>query len=52
MRVSMEWTLTYRQVLTEKKALRYRSADRSGKFRILTEVVELTGAGHLGMGQW
>ncbi len=35
--------MTQRQAVTKKKALAYRSADRSGKSRILTEVVELTG---------
>ena len=39
----MELTMTQRQAVTKKKALAYRSADRSGKSRILTEVVELTG---------
>ena len=32
-----------RQAVTKKKALAYRSADRAGKGRILTELVELTG---------
>lgn len=32
-----------RQAVTKKKALAYRSADRVGKSRILTELVELTG---------
>lgn len=32
-----------RQAVTKKKALGYRSADRAGKSRILTELVELTG---------
>ncbi|GAB3795130.1 DDE-type integrase/transposase/recombinase [Humibacter antri] len=32
-----------RQAVTRKKALAYRSADRAGKGRILTELVELTG---------
>ena len=32
-----------RQAVTKKKALAYRSADRTGKSRILTELVELTG---------
>jgi len=41
--VSMELTMTQRQAVTKKKALAYRSADRAGKSRILTEVVELTG---------
>lgn len=35
--------MTQRQAVTKKKALAYRSADRAGKSRILTEVVELTG---------
>lgn len=35
--------MTQRQAVTKKKALAYRSADRAGKTRILTEVVELTG---------
>ncbi|WP_411719997.1 integrase catalytic domain-containing protein [Mycetocola sp.] len=35
--------MTQRQAVTKKKALAYRSADRAGKGRILTEVVELTG---------
>ncbi|GAB3134640.1 DDE-type integrase/transposase/recombinase [Marisediminicola antarctica] len=41
--VSMELTMTQRQAVTMKKALAYRSADRAGKSRILTELVELTG---------
>ena len=41
--VSMELTMTQRQAVTKKKALAYRSADRAGKGRILTELVELTG---------
>ena len=40
--VSMELTMTQRQAVTKKKALAYRSADRAGKGRILTELVELT----------
>ena len=32
-----------RPAVTKKKALAYRSADRAGKGRILTELVELTG---------
>jgi len=32
-----------RQAVTKKKALAYRGADRAGKSRILTELVELTG---------
>ncbi|QHO68424.1 integrase [Marisediminicola antarctica] len=39
----MELTMTQRQAVTMKKALAYRSADRAGKSRILTELVELTG---------
>ncbi|QHO68801.1 integrase [Marisediminicola antarctica] len=39
----MELTMTQRQAVTKKKALAYRSADRAGKSRILTELVELTG---------
>ncbi|MCI4659907.1 DDE-type integrase/transposase/recombinase [Cryobacterium zhongshanensis] len=35
--------MTQRQAVTKEKALAYRSADRAGKSRILTEVVELTG---------
>ena len=35
--------MTQRQAVTKKKALAYRSADREGKSRILTELVELTG---------
>ena len=35
--------MTQRQALTNKKALAYWSADRAGKCRILTELVELTG---------
>ncbi len=35
--------MTQRQAVTKKKALAYRSADRAGKSRILTELVELTG---------
>ena len=31
-----------RQAVAKKKALAYRSADRAGKGRILTELVELT----------
>jgi len=41
--VPMELTLQQRQAVTKKKALTYRSADRSGKSRILDELVELTG---------
>ena len=41
--VSMELTMMQRQAVTKKKALAYRSADRTGKSRILTELVELTG---------
>src|SRR5665811_1913215 len=41
--VSMELTMTQRQAVTKKKALAYRSADRAGKGRILTVLVELTG---------
>ena len=41
--VSMELTMTQRQAVTRKKALANRSADRTGKGRILTELVELTG---------
>ena len=40
--VSMELTMTQRQAVTKMKALAYRSADRAGKGRILTELVELT----------
>lgn len=32
-----------RQAVTKKKALAYRRADRAGKSRVLTELVELTG---------
>lgn len=39
----MELTMTQRQAVTKKRALAYRSADRAGKSRILTELVELTG---------
>jgi transposase InsO family protein len=39
----MELTMSQRQAVTKEKALAYRSADRAGKSRILTEVVELTG---------
>ena len=35
--------MTQRQAVTKKKALAYRIADRAGKSRILTELVELTG---------
>lgn len=35
--------MTQRQAVTMKKALAYRSAERAGKGRILTELVELTG---------
>ena len=35
--------MTQRQAVTKKKALMYRGADRAGKSRILTELVELTG---------
>lgn len=35
--------MTQRQAVTKKRALAYRSADRAGKSRILTELVELTG---------
>ncbi len=35
--------MTQRQAVTKKKALAYRTADRAGKGRILTELVELTG---------
>ena len=34
--------MTQRQAVTKKKALAYRSADRAGKSRVLTELVELT----------
>ena len=34
--------MTQRQAVTKKKALAYRSADRAGKSRVLTEFVELT----------
>ena len=34
--------MTQRQAVTKMKALAYRSADRAGKGRILTELVELT----------
>jgi hypothetical protein len=40
--VSMELTMRQRQAVTNKKALTYRGADRSGKSRILDELVELT----------
>jgi hypothetical protein len=39
----MELTMRQRQAVTRKKALAYRGADRAGKSRILTELVELTG---------
>lgn len=39
----MELTMRQRQAVTKKKALAYRSADRAGKSRTLTELVELTG---------
>ncbi|WP_194088210.1 hypothetical protein [Cryobacterium sp. Hh38] len=35
--------MTQRQAVTIKKALAYRRADRAGKGRILTELVELMG---------
>ncbi|WP_194087919.1 hypothetical protein [Cryobacterium algoritolerans] len=35
--------MTQRQAVTRKKTLAYRSADRAGQGRILTELVELTG---------
>ena len=35
--------MTQRQAVTMKKALAYRSAERAGEGRILTELVELTG---------
>jgi hypothetical protein len=38
----MELTTTQRQAVTMKKAFAYWSADRAGKGRILTELVELT----------
>ncbi|MCO4256996.1 hypothetical protein [Pseudarthrobacter cellobiosi] len=43
MPVFMELTMVQRQAVTKKKALAYKSADRAGKTRILTELVELTG---------
>lgn len=43
MPVFMELKMAQRQALTKKKALAYKSADRSGKSRILNELVELTG---------
>jgi hypothetical protein len=39
----MELTMRQRQAVTKKMALAYKSADRAGKSRILTELVELTG---------
>jgi hypothetical protein len=39
----MELTMNERKAVTRKKALPYRSANRAGKSRILTELVELTG---------
>ena len=42
-RPSIKLTMTQRQAVTKKKALAYRAADRAGKGRILTELVELTG---------
>lgn len=41
--VFMELAMTLRQAVAMKKALAYRSADRAGEGRILTELVELTG---------
>ena len=35
--------MTQRQAVTKREALAYRSADRAGKSRVLTELVELTG---------
>lgn len=35
--------MAQRQAATKKKALAYKGADRSGKTRILNELVELTG---------
>lgn len=35
--------MAQRQAVTKKKALAYKSADRSGKTRILNELVELAG---------
>ena len=35
--------MSQRKAVTKKKALAYRSADRTGKTRILDELVELTG---------
>jgi hypothetical protein len=35
--------MSQRKAVTRKKALTYRSANRVGKSRILTELVELTG---------
>jgi hypothetical protein len=35
--------MSQRKALTRKKALTYRSANRAGKSRILSELVELTG---------
>ena len=35
--------MTQQQAVTKKKAPPYRAADRAGKGRILTELVELTG---------
>jgi hypothetical protein len=38
----MELTMRQPQAVTQKKALGYRGADRAGKGRILSELVELT----------
>lgn len=35
--------MSQRQAVTQKKALAYQKADRTGKSRILDELVELTG---------
>jgi hypothetical protein len=41
--IFMELTMRQRQAVTKKKALAYQHANRAGKSRILTELVELTG---------
>lgn len=39
----MELTVSQRKAVTRKKALSYRTAIRSGKFKILDELIESTG---------
>src|SRR5688572_10001402 len=39
----MELSMSQRQAVTKKKALAYKKASRSGKSRVLDELVELTG---------